>query len=133
MHPTHILVKMEAQIDQEFKFLRINRGISFCHVLKKQKLIQDRPLLISGNQKWKGKTPSFVSVANLISSSDNHWEGSHIFKKNPNKRVYLAIDWIIKYFIILLTESSFWLNRIGINIIILISNLIHIWNQELEE
>jgi len=40
-------------------------GVIFCHVNKIKQLIQFNPSITSGNQKWNGAIPIFVSNAEL--------------------------------------------------------------------
>lgn len=44
---------------KEKQNLKIIIGAIFCHVIKIKLLIQFRPSMTLGNQKWKGATPLF--------------------------------------------------------------------------
>lgn len=43
------------------KALNKKIGASFCHVVKIKQLIQDKPAITLGSQKWNGKLPNFKS------------------------------------------------------------------------
>jgi hypothetical protein len=49
--PIRPLKKIENTINEDLILLKIYRGISFCHVLKKSKGAHINPSITSGNQK----------------------------------------------------------------------------------
>ncbi len=108
------------------------RGAIFWMVIKKILLIQFNPSLISGNQKWKGAAPNFVSneifkrfvVKFLRIVKLKEW----VIEKS---KIIEAMAWVIKYFKQASAGKIFlWLLKRGIILNKLISNPIHILNQE---
>jgi len=129
-HPVHALPKIDIHKILDILLDKINSGINFCQVLRRINLCQDSPSLTSGNQKKIGNIPSFVRRASLVISILNNRFIPAIFRRVLLKKIDLAIDWIIKYFIILFTDDLEFMSIKGIKAIILISKLNQIWNQD---
>lgn len=101
----------------------IINGPIFCQVDKIKQFIQERPSKIIGYQKWKGTIPSLISIARnkIILGSSKKWFNIE------NSRSVDAIDWIIKYLVILSDDKGLFLSFIrGIKDKRLISKPIHI-------
>ena len=56
------------KIEGLYNIDKIIKGEIFCHVSKITELIQLKPSIVSGNQKWKGAIPSFIPKAIVIMS-----------------------------------------------------------------
>lgn len=69
-------------------------GAIFCHVIKIVQFIHDIFSKISGNQKWKGGTPSLIIILNnkpiLINSSPIM--GEIIIEEFNNTEISISID-----------------------------------------
>lgn len=127
-----------VEINNEIFKLNIKRiiGAIFCQVKRINLFIQFKPSKTSGNQKWKGAAPIFVSSAEFIIIEDVHlidWGNSFRFNLTiiENNSTLEARAWVIKYLSAASEGKRFFesLNR-GINERRLISNPIHILIQE---
>lgn len=87
-------------------FIRIVIGAIFCHVSIIRELVHESPSIISGNQKWKGAAPIFVSREESIIID---WIVEILlvfieFRSDNTvsieiRRIVDAIAWVMKYFI----------------------------------
>lgn len=103
-----------------------------------KQFIQDKPSMIFGNQKWKGKDPIFINKEELIIieiklSIKKFLRGNNL-NKMENKKLIDAIDWTKKYF----NDASefkrlFEFEIRGINLNKLISNPTQQPNHEFDE
>lgn len=116
-------------------------GVIFCHVNRIKQFNQFKPSITSGNQKWNGAIPIFVSKAELKIIII---ELSIFFRSRcelasiiiENKRIKEAKAWVRKYFIELSVERIFllcWINGMNANKLISKPNHIPIQvNEEIE-
>ena len=108
-------------------------GIIFWMDLNKKKFNQLSLSPTSESQKWKGTNPNFISIEvemRILLSSINKKFLERIILQ---KKIILAIDWIIKYLNSLLTERLFFSKQKKINLRILISKEIQKKNQFVAE
>lgn len=114
-------------------------GVIFCHVNKIKQFNQFNPLITSGNQKWNGAIPIFVSKAELKIiiielSIDLKILKFLAIKINENNRIVEANAWIRKYFNELSLDVRLFFSWIkGMKANKLISKPSHIPIQELAE
>lgn len=117
----------------------IIKGAIFCQVIKIKFVYQVKPSITLGNQKWKGAAPIFNIIEEQIEIEINSAFTNFIFKNKKykiiiNKKIAEAIAWVKKYFKEDSEENKFFEFIIkGIKDNKLISNPIHILNQEFEE
>lgn len=118
--------------------LYINRiiGAIFCQVNITNLIIQFKPSIISGNQKWNGAAPILVKSAEfikIIKISLKFWginSNNKLIIIIENNKIIDAKAWVIKYFNAASEESIFLLLEIrGIIASRFISRPIHILNQ----
>lgn len=118
----------------------ISIGAIFCQVSRIREFVHLNPSITSGNQKWKGAAPIFVSKAefNIIVKNSLVWGAT---SSSVNSIIITAVSkimdamaWVMKYFNEDSEDIVFFLseNR-GITERRLISSPIHILNQEYEE
>lgn len=120
--------------------LYINRiiGAIFCHVKISKQFNQSKPSITSGNQKWNGAIPIFVSNEEFILNKNIDWYLMFLNKflfiiiEMIERRITVeAIDWTIKYLIDDSVERIFfWLCMRGIIDKRLISRPSHIPSHE---
>jgi hypothetical protein len=115
-------------------------GAIFCQVNRISALFQLNPSITSGNQKWNGAAPNLIISAEFnISINVEFIRGLMNSFVNNNiitdiSRIRDAIACVIKYFIDASVEKTFFFSeKIGITDNRLISNPIHILNQEYDE
>lgn len=105
-------------------------GASFCHVDRIMQFVQDSDAITDGYQKWQGAIPSLINIATVITHigiiCDIGWysiliPSSISIEPNACDKKYL-IDASVSWF-------DFVAIIIGINLSILISNIIQALNQ----
>lgn len=118
------------------------RGAIFCQVIKVNELIQVKPSITVGNQKWKGAAPLFNNKAEkIIIFEYKIWLFNSYGTLNfsieriiANNKIADANAWVKKYFKEASVDIRLLLSFIrGINDNRLISNPIQALNHELEE
>lgn len=80
----------------------MNKGASFCHVIKIKQFLHFIPWIIAGNQKCKGAAPIFnkiidVSISLIIGIGKIKWDFAIISRIVVNRKID-ANAWIKKYF-----------------------------------
>lgn len=117
------------------------KGAIFCHVINNKIDFQFKPSVTLGNQKWKGALPIFIAIAEAINIMKNSFKLLVNFNllniknnKTENKKTEEVRAWVKKYFKEASEENKFFVSIIkGIKDNKLISNPIHILNQDVDE
>lgn len=86
---------------------KIAMGASFCHVDRINPVVKLSPCRTSGNQKWKGASPSFIQIAmvivaherGLVKSKIDHSPVSQALFKLEKRRSADAAACVRKYFV----------------------------------
>lgn len=79
-------------------------------------VVKDEPCSTSGNQKWKGTSPSFIAIATVNSREEvgwaswvmSHWPVDHAFVMLENRRRAEAVACTRKYLTVASTARGWW-------------------------